>query len=333
MSKRIYSKKSEKLADHAYDAFRAGRWLELHEIRLLEEKLRQDHSDVLTRCTLLGYYSEEAHEQPSEAWCTHAEWVIKNCPDEKLVWVLLGVPDNVTDEQYEHLKECFLEKVKRNPKNANVAGNAARFCGRRDSKLAEKLYKKAKKLAPNDERWSLRLCQMCVRNARMQKETKVTAVAFKQGLKFVRKFENFAHRIEIYDLLRMLFDLAIDLDELDMAKKLFKKIKRTDLSKEWPEETHYKACRLAIKEGRIKRAKSQLLKFGKAGPCPDRFDLAQQILEAGEVETVRDYLGIVLDKIPESQRDRAKYVSKWIKQLNDGQTVELVFPKRQIQHN
>jgi hypothetical protein len=42
MSKRFYSKKSEKLAAEAHEAYRAGKEeTDLHEIRLLEEKLRE----------------------------------------------------------------------------------------------------------------------------------------------------------------------------------------------------------------------------------------------------------------------------------------------------
>lgn len=330
MSKRFYSKKSEKLAEAADEAFRASRDLELHEVRLLEDKLRLDPHDHVARCALMGYYSntEDDDEIASKQWCLHADWLILNCPDEKLVYLFLGAPDFVSNEKFEALKENFLWKVERNSKNANIIGHAARFCGWRDKKLSEKLYKQAKKLAPSDERWSFALCQIHALEARLLQDAKIAKIAFKQGFKFVREFETVAHPVEIYTLLLILCNLAIDMDKLDMAKQLLKKLKHSELGKEWPEETHYYACRIAIKEGRIKRAKSQLLKFAKAGPCPDSFDLVQQILDAGEVETVKEYLSIVLKKLPEFQKDRAKYFRGWIKQLNDGQKIELAFPKR-----
>jgi hypothetical protein len=335
MSKRFYSKKSEKLAEEADEAFRASRDLELHEVLVMEGRLRKDPYDHVARCALMGYFSnaDDDDENASKQWCSHADWLILNCPDEKLVHWILGVPDFVSNEQFEALKENFLWKVERNSKNANIAGHAARFCGWRDKKLSEKLYKQAKKLAPSDERWSFALCQIHAQEARLLKDAKVAKIAFKQGFKFVRKFETVAHPVEIYTLLLMLCNLAIDFDELETAKQLLKKLKHSELGKEWPEQTHYYACRLAIKEGRIKRAKSQLLKFAKAGPCPDSFDLVQQILDAGEVETVKEYLSIVLKKLPKFQAHRAKYFQKWINQLNDGQEIELVFPKRPKQRS
>ncbi|HNB23735.1 MAG TPA: hypothetical protein PKZ32_15075 [Candidatus Melainabacteria bacterium] len=331
MGKRIYSKKSDKLADAAHSAYKAAKNFDVHRIKLLEDKLRREPDDIVSRCALLGYYFASQHKNAGAQWAVHADWLILNSPDEKLMCDVMRLPDSVSDEQFKALKDNFLWKFDRNLKNANIAGHAAMFCRQRDLLLAEKLYKRAKKLAPHDERWSRALCQMHAKEAHASKDKKLAAVAFKRGLKFVRKFENVPHHPgQVIEVLITLCELAIELDDFKMASKLIKEIKHCDFDAISPYLKHNFAGLLAIKKGRIERAKSQLIKAAKAGmtPHPLSLSLAIQIQTAGELETVKEFLSIGLKNMsPELEGDKIKLVKKWIKQLSAGQTVNLTIPR------
>lgn len=331
MSKRIYSKKSEKLADAAYSAFKVAKDFSAPRVRVLEDKLRREPADHITRCALLGFYSASKHKNACEKWCENADWLILNCPDEKLMCYVMRLPESVTDEQFEKLKENFLWKCDRNLKNANIAGHAAMFCRQRDMQTAEKLYKRARKLSPHDERWSRALCHIHAKIAHSSKDKKLAAKAFKRGLKFVRKFENVPHHPgQIIEVLITLCELALEIDDLKMASRLIKEIKHCDFDVVSPYHKHNFAGLLAIKEGRIGRAKSQLIKAAKAGMAPHHLSLqlAIQIQTAGELETVREFLAIGLKNMsPEIEGDKIKLVKKWIKELSAGQTVQLSIPQ------
>ncbi len=330
MSKRFYSKKSEKLATEAHKAYRAGKeGTDLHEIRRLEEKLRSDHTDVIARSTLLGFYSVSKLEQATGVWCTHAEWIIKNCPDEPLARWILPVPDGISANQFEELKECFLQKVKRNPKNANVAGHAAYFVWLRDLQLTKKLLKRAKRQAPDNYQWSSDLVSFYAYEARLNNDTKLAAKAFKLGEKFIRKFEKIAHhRLPVFLVITRLCELALRIDDLKRCKNYIRVLKDADFEFLSPYKKHCYRGLLALKVGNRERAKSQLLKFAsKRGHLGD-FRLANQLLELGEVQTVVEYLEICV-KEPRNE-SHEKVVTQWIKQLQKGQKVSLGFPRENV---
>ncbi|MBA3993656.1 MAG: hypothetical protein C0469_09020 [Cyanobacteria bacterium DS2.3.42] len=327
MSKRFYSKKSEKLASEALKAHQAGKEaMDVHEIRRLEEKLRTDHTDVITRCSLLGFYSISTAEQAPTAWCTHAEWVIKNLPDEQLAWLVLKVPDRVSEGQYEALKAFFLEKVKRNQKNANVAGHAAEFCRLQDLQLKKKLCKKARRLAPDNYKWSSLLCTLYSYEARLNNDSTIAEKAYKVGNKFARRFEQLPHhRAQVYYVLTHLCELALKFNDLERTEKYIKELKNADFDFISPKTKHYYRGLLAIKEGNVEGAKSQLLKFAKKGGRLRDFRLANQLLELGEIQTVLDYLQICCTE--EFDADKSKLALRWIRKLQKGQKVSLGFPR------
>lgn len=329
--KRIYSKRSEKQANAAYKSYQIGCVLnDLHAVSRLEESLRNDHWDIITRCKLLGFYSGASRPNTQALWCEHAEWLIKNCPDEKLMTYVLQIPEGISEEQYEALKDSFLQKVKRNPKNANVVGHAAEFVGQRDSERSLALYKRAKKLAPNDERWARTLFMRSVINARAKEDKELAKIAYRKGIKFVRKFENFPNEAyAVMVVLQELCELALEFDHLDMAERLVREIKHSYWNAISPDKQHHYEGLLALKHGRIKRAKAELLMAAKRGQDPDSCDLklARQLQERGEIDAVAQYLTLCLRNMSaDYQKEEIKLVKQWITRLNKGQAVELEFP-------
>lgn len=330
MSKRFYSKKSEKLASEALEAYGSGKAeTDLHEIRRLEEKLRTDHTDVKTRCTLLGFYSQSTHEQAAAIWCTHAEWIIKTCSDEMLVRWVLQVPDCIAADQFEALKRSFLQKVKRNPKNANVAGHAAYFTWLRDVELTKKLFKRAIRLAPNNYQWSSDLYDFYSYEARLHSDKKLAEKAFRVGEKFIRRFEKKAHhRLQVFLVITRLCELALKIEDLKRLAKYIKELKNAEFDFISPYVKHYYSGLLAVKKGKVERAKLQLLKFANKQGRLDDFRLANQLLELGEFQTVIKYLDTCIKDTRNEQHETR--VTQWISQLQKGKKITLNIPNKKV---
>lgn len=330
MSKQFYSKKSEKLAAKALSAYREGRHrVDIHEARLLEDRVRRDQWDVVRRCKLLGFYRHEKSQNAPKRWCNHAEWLIKSCPDERFIPFVLHIPQDVSEEQLDALKKCFMQKVKRNPKNANVAGHAAMFFNQSDAVTAQKLFKKAMKLAPDHELWHRESVNLHVKKAHNSKEEKHILDAYKTGLKFVKKFNKVPQkRGPIALVLGTLFDLALESNDFKMAHLLLKKIKHSELDKVFPHRKHECAGLLAIKEGDLETAKKQLLKVAKKQQGSPRLKLAEQLFNAGETDCVCEYLEFCISKMDsQHQQKDVDQFKRWIDQLRTGKKVKLSIEK------
>ncbi|MBA3857965.1 MAG: hypothetical protein C0507_13760 [Cyanobacteria bacterium PR.3.49] len=348
MSKDGYSKKAKKLAHRVRHAYLHSHKLDIHDIRLLEDRLRRDQWDVVSRCALLGFYTHRKSKEAPKRWCEHAEWIIKNSPDQLFTPEVLIPPIHVSDDQIKELRDCFLQKVKRNPNNANVAGNAAfwleteldrqliqnpehmreysvyRF-DRPEAKKAEELFKRAQKLAPGDSRWSRNLVHNLAQHAFASKEPEIAKRAYKKGFKFAKQFRvHSSHHSEIIGVLQGLCTLAFELNDLDMVERLFKAMKPLKFASHAHVIRHHIGVRLALKKGDIKKVKTQLLKVAAKGHRLVGLDTANYLIEVGELETVAKFLHICLKRLHiEHHKKEIKQIENWIVDLNEGKSVKL----------
>lgn len=328
MSGKIYSKRNEKLSAKAADAYEHGKKLkDGSAVRRLESKLQADSSDVITRCALLGHYARGKAKHSPEKWVEHMEWLMKNCADQKFMTAILKSPENLTDEDFSRLKETFLNKVKRNSKNANVVGHAALFIGGRDHDTALKLFKRARKLAPHDWRWSEILCRTYAKEASISKDAKLAEKAFKIGDKFIRKFEKIPHHpIQVGIVIHQLFNLALNLDDLERANKYAREMKQSDADSFTPSEKHYYKALIAVKDADVNKAKTQLLKAAHKGHSLGDYRVAAWLQEKGEIITVVDYIELCA-KDHHDPRQKPRF-AEWISQLREGKKIS--FPEKAV---
>lgn len=326
MSKHDVSKKSKKLARAAADGCHHGRKMhDMQEAALLEDKLRQDHMDVVTRCTLVGFYSRAKHGRP-DLWCNHFEWLVKTCTGEEFLSApyVCRLPENISDEQYKQLQDCYLQKVKRNRKNANVLGNAATFIEQRNFKLAQKLLKKAVQLEPKNEKWLDLLCHSYSRQAIDENDIEIAEKAFDMGdhlLKMVKR--KGLHEAYIAE---HLCELAFHFNDLHRASRYIARLKKSELNVFYPSRKHLFKGMLALRLGDVERAKTQLLKAGHKEDLLMDLTLARQLQDRGEFETVMHFLELCLhDHHIDHQK---KQVAHWIAQLKKGKKVNLVFTEK-----
>jgi len=326
MSKRFYSKKSEKLTEEVLRAYREGRQkTDVHHARLLEDKLRRDQYDIVSRCALLGYYRHEKGADAPRRWCRHADWIIKTSPDEQFIPFVLHVPQDVSQAQLDDLKEVFLRKVKRNSSNASVAGHAAMFFNQTDEKTASKLFKLAMKLAPDNEWWHRQYVDRHVKKAHSSKQKKHLDSAYKKGLQFVKKFEKTLNlKAPTGMVLRSLFDLALESEDFEMAHRFLKRIKCSKWTKLFPHVKHECAGLLALKEGDVECAKAHLLKLAKKQKGRPKLILAAKLLERHENEVVAQFLDSCLQTMDSDfQADEIKQINGWITRIRAGKPVKL----------
>ena len=321
MSKRIYSKKSEKLEKSAEKAWHHGlKAADRHEVGLLQEKLRRDHTDIVTRCALLGFYSSPKHDGKPHLWCENFEWLIMNCPDEKLManTNISRIPVSVSSEQFEQLQAEFLQKVDRNRKNANVTGHAAHFIFQRNKKLALALFKKARRLAPDDQRWNQHLLSIYNNLAKDGNDQKLATKAFKVADRLIKDLrETKSHG---WYATRMC-ELALFFDDLENAKKYVKKVKRSEFDRECPWCRHQLLGMIALKESSVDRAKQQLLKSASKGDNIENLQLANQLIQRGELSTAIEYLQHCLSH--DKNKRYKKLIDGWIEQLQEGKKISI----------
>lgn len=319
MSKQSSLRKSEKQAKTANDGYIRGACLsDDQEIKHLEERVRADHYDVEARCTLLGVYVQPEREKDSERWCKHFEWLIKNCPHERFmsdhVWRL---PRTISDEQYGMLETAFLRKAERNQKNADVLGNAAIFLDQRNPPAAIKLFKQARKLAPQQEIWSYMLLMSYRRLARSDK--KFAEKTFRLGEKLVKVRERKDGKT--FFQTQWLCTLALEVNDLKRAKKYVNALKGSEHQDKVEWQRHQLVGLLAMKEGKINRAKKHLIKAAHEGDRLENLQLADSLVKEGDLHTAKVYLELCLTHA--HNKKRRKVVKEWISQLNKGVAIEL----------
>jgi tetratricopeptide (TPR) repeat protein len=156
----VYIKKqisSSKAIDET-ELLSKGADLTAEEAEDFETKLVKDPDDLSLRIMLFNYYSASGCKSGSmlEKRIEHLLWIIENCPDKKIAGLsLLTFVDS--EKTYKKLKKLWLKQTEKYADNAVVWGNAGYFFMFYDLDLAEKLFKKAKELEPDNPEWPERL--------------------------------------------------------------------------------------------------------------------------------------------------------------------------------
>jgi len=140
----------------------AGSSLSEQDAKDLEAQLRKDPADADSRVQLIGYYSHRAmgagRNAPVEEWIGHLTWLVKNQPEADI----LGVDSPrlnryQSPENWDRLKELWLEAIRKHRNDARVLGNAAGYLSADNTKLGAELLERAISLDPDDPYWHKRL--------------------------------------------------------------------------------------------------------------------------------------------------------------------------------
>jgi tetratricopeptide (TPR) repeat protein len=288
-------------------SFRRGN-LSVEEVNALELKLKQDPRDDKTRSTLLQHYSmqdaksEEARKRKQEIIL----WIIKNEPESRLIqsgWVFME--PHRDNDAYEKGRKLWLKHVKKNPENAKILGNAANYLSLTDRKIAEGLLIKCKILEPRNPKWPNALGHIYILNGMTKNNDKeIKRSAAQKALEQYEEAYNLSKNGESgCPVLGDLAKCSFDAENYEKAKKYAGQM--LDEAPKNPKNWNYGNAihdgnvvlgRIALSEGKIDEAKDYLLKAGSTPGSPQlnsfgpNMNLAKELLEKGEKETVLKYL-------------------------------------------
>lgn len=282
-----------------------GSNLSKEEIVKLEEKLKENPSDLNLRAKLLGYYFSRSIKDKDlrKKYQENVLWVIKNRPESKLA----GLPQCQLDPQidgevYGEGKKIWLENIEKFKENPSVLENAGNFFLVYEEEIAEEIFKKLQNSYPENSEYYEKLGHLY--SLQMKgKEGKEREEIAKKGLLQYEKAYNLAKEIRKNFILQEMAKLSFEAGEIEKAKNYSTKLlKSAEENKEkwfYGNSVHYGNIvlgKIALKEKKLDEAKKYLIEAGKTPGSsqlksfgPD-FTLAEMLLEAGEEEVVLEYL-------------------------------------------
>lgn len=266
----------------------------------LREALRRDPSDVVSRATLLGVLSAKRGTAALHEWAELAVWFVENQPDSSFTggsfvnWHAAegSVSGPVLRAWRKHAKSS---------RDVEVLLNAAGALQAFDRPAALNLLERAVKLAPKNGTAHLALGAFLAAPRRWGwKKDHVTRAQAKRGVKHLEKAVALIRPkpkgvFASEDLAYLAF-VAGDLRKAEAHAKSLVKLS-TSIESRWSRVVatlsgHTMLGRIALARGDVAKAKQHLglsLELLPFAPQPDHH-LAFELLAAGEVAAVRDYL-------------------------------------------
>ncbi len=266
----------------------------------LEQDLKRDPSNLSCRLKLLGYYFRGHYSIKSKEKkrLQIVLWMIEEIPENNILgdpWALIDKEDN--PDGYQKCKKLWSKQLTKYKKNVSIITNAASFL-RVDGQLAERLYKQAIILEPQNPDWSRNLAWHLRRGA--PKNSTRMKKAFVAMQDAVRKTKEPAFKRYYYDDLA---EIAYDISEWSLAYKFAKKsvLYAKKFGTDWDtgNAIHNGNCvlgRLALSKGNIKTALIHLKNAGKTPGSPQlnsfgpNMRFAQEMLHAKQRDAVIKYL-------------------------------------------
>ena len=140
-------------------AYTLGKELSREQADWLEDTLKQDPEDLISRLELLGYYQFQTEEQGQKQWCRHLLALIESHPDLTgyAAAIIMNAGRKMTAEQFEEARQLWQKKTAEHPHSANVHGNAGAFLLFADLEAADRLLEQACELDPFNVRWPAHL--------------------------------------------------------------------------------------------------------------------------------------------------------------------------------
>ena len=282
-----------------------GRDLTAKDAEKLEEQLKNEPNDPVTRAKLLGFYFplRFTSEQAKQPYSQHVFWVIENKPDSNIAGSpYTGLNQILEGQAYLQAKKLWLQQIDKDPNNPMVIGNAANFFLLNDSNLAESLFKKAQSLEPKNPKWPQSLAHLYTLRATHQAPS-AQSESSQESLKQMEKSLDLAtSELEKFYTITDLVKYAYNAGDLNKAENYAKELLL--MAPKYPKDWNYGNAihqanivlgRIALARGNIEAAKKYLIEAGKTPGSPQlnsfgpNMTLAKELLEKKETQTVLSY--------------------------------------------
>lgn len=279
--------------------------LSASDVEKLEKNIETYPGDLVSRLKALGWYSRNRFKSQSarKGRYKHILWLIKNLPDYDLDHNFdTDLDPHLDEDAYYKARQLWLKQVSNHKANTVVIGNAAKFLLLYDREEAEKLYKQAIELEPDNPMWPERLGHLY--NLRLigksgNSKTQASTHALEQLEKSLELSTTERNKFyKLADLAKTAFKAGKISKANDYAEELL------SLSVKYRGDWNYGNAihhgnivlgRIAFKSGDIEKAKQYLLKAGETSGSPQlnsfgpNMMLAKELLEKNESQIVIQY--------------------------------------------
>ena len=282
-----------------------GASLQTSAVEVLEERLQADPLDMSTRTRLLGYYGDiRRYREPSSTARLRSLvlWQIHNEPRSPVfarlpapVWQLDAHRD---PDGYVEGKQAFLAHLEEEPNDLILLEYTADFLSLRERSLAIELLERAQAIDNANPNWALKLGFNYYLESRGRSEVN-REPARKALSQYERAFELLDDATGKGGM-KWALDVALSLEEFDKARQWASAMLEDDRPGwNYGNNLHHGNIvlgKIALAQGDVEGAGSHLLLAGATPGSPQLnsfgpdFALAKQLLEAGERETVLQYL-------------------------------------------
>jgi len=303
------------------DVVIAARNLAPEQVASLEEKLAMDPNDVAARTQLLAYYGAPRSirdQSAKEAKRKHALWFIRNSPESGILGMPAAQINHILDSDgYAEAKEAWMSQIDRKPENATLLGHAADLFMFGDRRTSIKLLERAQSLDPSNPEWPRKLGHILSLGLRGPGEGDLGIA--ENALEHLEKAYELADEFLRDSLLEDLAKGAFSADQLGKARHYAEiMLQNTEAGWNYGNRVHHGNLvlgRIALRNGNIEKAKSQLTAAGNTPGSPQlnsfgpNMALAKALLEIGEREVVLEYFELC-SKFWNSDRAKDK-LDKW----------------------
>ena len=320
----VAAEKNTKVIADSISEVMSGRKLTAEEAKELEAMLRENPDAVEARRKLLGYYRGN---ESREARRRHVLWFIEHRPESEIHKNFGSLLAQIDGEAFEKGKDLWLEHVEKQPKNAKILGNAAKYLLLSDQERAERLLKQAKELQPDNSQWAWELAQLYQLKGRFA-EPGTKEELMKKALSEMKAAQAMTteEMARFYNL-DYLSSMAFSAGELEQAKEYAEKfLQQAELyPDDWASGNavhngNIILGRIALRKGNVAEAAKHLLAAGKSEGSPQlnsfgpSMILAKELLEKGQNEAVLEYL----DSVGSFWKSGADQLDRWKKLIKAG---------------
>jgi tetratricopeptide (TPR) repeat protein len=284
-----------------------GRDLAADEVTKLEQTASDNPDDLSSRVQLLGHYFDQIFSSP-DANAAHQKlvlWLIDRHPDSTLhQQPETHILDSMNPAGYTEAKRLWIETVKANDRNAQVAANAADFFLLSDPAAAEGLLIQAEQIEPDSTKWIIKLGHLYELRSHRARGDKKLILAKKALDEFERALDKLDDQ-QTFFLLADVAALAFDSGDDEKAKKYATQLleRNKEAKNNWNSGNaiHHGNLilgRVALRGGDVEQAKAHLLQAGATSGSPQlnsfgpNMALAKELLEKGERDVVLEYFGL-----------------------------------------
>ncbi len=330
------------------------------EAAQIEAALSETPDDIENRKRLLRFYTNyDLQDTPTRQnnRLKHRLWILQNRPelDDSDIYGYKIPFYEASDAEYQTLRREWLRQVKNDKTNPRIRLNAFEFTREKELDIGRKLLEDGRRTDAENYEFPLFLSELSYSQIKdlepdsyeyLKKKPKVLGEAFENGetaLALLKKERSPERDLKRANLLESLAKIAFELEKFERAGQLATEL-ILDFGQNADDAVYTEAAhvgniilgRIAIRENNAAKAKQFLLIAIRAPLRREKsyfskidMQLARELLELGEKDTVAEYLKLCekLLNFTDLYAGKVQVLKTWQEQINQGKMPSFDFTK------